>query len=405
MNQSAPPSTLDRRAFLKCSLTLATAFGSGIAVAAESKQSGRGKISAAILGHTGRGDYGHSLDLIFNNRTNIQVSALADPVASGRAAAALRSKALRQYEDYRVMLEKEKPRLVCVAPRWTDQHHAMASAALGIGAHVFMEKPITQTLAQADDLLAKADAAGLKIAIAHQMRLAPGILHLKSKIDEGLLGELLQIRAFGKQDARAGGEDMLVLGSHLFDLIRFFAGDAQWCTAQVRQGGHDISRRDAHEAKESIGLIAGDEIEAQFGFGNGVTATFTSRAKLRQNVSHWGLELIGSKTNARIFADIFPQVFLLHAGTWEETGRNDRWQRLEGDPTIGADDRERGTELANKRVVDDWLEAIEKKRQPVCSGFAGMKALEMIMAVYHAALSARRVPLPLADRAHPLSER
>jgi hypothetical protein len=51
------------------------------------------------------------------------------------------------------------------------------------------------------------------------------------------------------------------------------------------------------------------------------------------------------------------------------------------------------------------LEAIEKKRQPVCSGFAGMKALEMIMAVYHAALSARRVPLPLADRTHPLSER
>src|SRR5205085_4746722 len=182
-----------------------------------------------IIGHTGKGDYGHGLDVIFNGRGNIEVVAVADPVPAGRAAAAARSKALRQYEDYRLMLEKEKPRLVCIAPRWTNQHHAMALAALGIGAHLYMEKPFTQTLAEADEVLAEADRAGLRIAVAHQMRLAPGILQLKKKIDEGLLGELAQIRAYGKQDHRAGGEDMLVLGTHLFDLIRFFAGNASWC--------------------------------------------------------------------------------------------------------------------------------------------------------------------------------
>ena len=99
---------------------------------------------------------------------------------------------------------------------------------------------------------------------------------------------------------------MLVLGTHLFDLIRFFAGDASWCAARVLQNGHEITSQDAHPAKENIGPIAGDEIEAHFGFANGISASFTSRGKLQQQIGHWGLELIGSKTSARILADIVP---------------------------------------------------------------------------------------------------
>src|SRR5437899_12449649 len=102
------------------------------------------------------------------------------------------------------MLEREKPQLVSVAPRWTDQHHAMALAALAAGAHVYLEKPITRTLAEADELLAVADRAGLKIAVAHQMRLAPSILFLQASLEGGLIGDLLEIRAHGKQDQRAG---------------------------------------------------------------------------------------------------------------------------------------------------------------------------------------------------------
>jgi len=398
-----PGSSQSRRAFLKQAALSAgaAAFAQPLGLATELH--GTQKLPAAIIGHTGRGDYGHGLDLIFNGRDNIELVGIADPVPDGRAKAASRSRALRQYDDYRVMLKKEKPRLVCVAPRWSDQHHAMAIAAFQSGAHVYMEKPITQTLAEADDLLARADQGGLKMAVAHQMRMAPNVLRLKQQIDQGLLGELLHIRAYGKQDTRAGGEDMLVLGTHLFDLIRYFAGDALWCTAAVLQNGHPITLEDAHLAKENIGPIAGDEIEAQFGFANGITATFVSRGKLRQSVSHWGLELIGSKTSARILADIFPMVFVLKPGAWGPSGKIDRWERFEHDPTLQAAAADQSTEIANKRVVDEWLEAIQQNRSPVCSGYAAMKSLEMIMAVYHASLSARRVALPLKDRAHPLA--
>lgn len=369
---------------------------------AQTLQGSTRKLKAAIIGHTGHGDFGHEQDLIFNNHPEIEVVAVADPVPSGRAKAALRSRAARQYADYREMLEKERPQLVSVALRWTDQHYAMAKAALESGAHVYMEKPFTQTLTEADDLLAVAEKAGLKIVVAHQMPLSPSIQFLKKELEAGTIGELLEIRAHGKQDARAGAEDMMVLGTHLYDLIRFLAGDALWCTARVLQKGHEITRSDAHSASENIGPIAGDEIEAHFGFPNGVNVTFTSRAKFRQTAGPWGLELFGTKGAAKILTEVVPKIFLLRRSEWNSAGQIDEWLPWPGDPTLNWSAAERGFGPANRKLVDDWLDAIQKKREPICSGRAAMKSLEMIMAVFEAGLSQSRVALPLAKRTHPL---
>jgi predicted dehydrogenase len=357
-------------------------------------------MTAAVIGHTGRGDYGHGLDAIFNDLAGVHLVALADPDPAGRAKAAERTGAPRQYADYREMLDKEKPALVSVAPRYSDQHHAMGMAALAAGAHVLMEKPITPTLAEADELLATADRAGRKIAVAHQMRLAPAVLALKRAIDDGqLLGDLLQLDAWGKQDSRAGGEDMLVLGSHLFDLIRYFAGDARWCSARVLQQGRDITPADARTVAEQIGPVAGDEIEAHFAFDRGVTATFTSRAKLREQTGHWGIQFTGSKASARLLADIAPRAFVMNPTPWTDAGRTEQWQ-----PFTPKNLPEPGdTPAANRRVVEDWLDGIRENREPTCSARAAMKSLEMIMAVYHAALTGARVALPLKDRSHPLN--
>jgi hypothetical protein len=63
-----------------------------------------------------------------------------------------------------------------------------------------------------------------------------------------------------------------------------------------------------------------------------------------------------------------------------------------------------GAQVAgNRRVVDDWLAAIAEQRDPVCSGYAAMKSLEMIHAVFAAGLSRGRVEFPLQNRAHPLA--
>jgi predicted dehydrogenase len=398
MNYSVhKPASYSRRQFfgntaLALAATLPVTLRSG--AAADQR-----KFRAAIIGHTGAGNYGHGLDLIFAGRPNIEVVAMSDPDANGRAKAAARTRAARQYAGFREMLAKEKPDLVSVAPRWTIHHHAMALAALRGGAHVFSEKPFTHTLAEADELLWVAEKPGLKIAVAHQMRLSPGILFLKQQIDAGLIGDLLEIRAHGKQDTRAGGEDLLVLGVHLFDLMRFFAGDAQWCTARVLQSGQPVRSQDARPATEGIGLVVGDELFAQFAFAKGINATFTSRRANQQAAGHWGMELTGSKGAARILADICPRVFVRSHEDW----RTSEWKPIEGDPTAAWSDAERSVSRANERVVDDWLEAIQSNREPVCSGFAGMKAVEMVHAVFAAGLSGERITLPLKNREHPLA--
>jgi predicted dehydrogenase len=403
-NRTARHAWLSRRDFLRQSTLLAGTAGAGWLqlYAAKAAPAANETLRAAILGHTGRGDYGHGMDVLFNDLPGVQVVAVADPVTAGREAAAKRCGALRQYADYRELLAKEKPQLVSIAPRWSDQHHAMAKASLEAGAHLYMEKPITPTLAEADEILALADKHGLKIAVAHQMRLAPNIVHLKQQLAEGLIGDVAQVRTWGKQDGRAGGEDMLVLGTHLFDMLRSLVGNPLWCTARILQQGREFTRADARTVKEQIGLVGGTDIEAQFAFANGVMASFTSRAALRQTVAHWGMELIGSKGVIRILMDVFPQVFQLEAGKWEVSGKTERWLPLKDDPTVNFTSEQRSFGPANRRVVGDWLEAIRVKREPACSGRGAMRALELVMAVYHASLSGRRTPLPLTDRSHPL---
>jgi len=390
-------SLLTRRRFLRYTI----GFGALAPVLVQAAEKPT-QLRAAIIGHTGHGNYGHEHDLIFNGRENIQVVAVADPDAAGRAKAAARSQALRQYEDYRQMLRKEKPHLVCVAPRWTDEHHAMALAALQTGAHVYLEKPITQTLAEADELISTARSAGLKVVVAHQMRLAPNIPALQQSIKQGFIGELLEIRAHGKQDHRAGGEDLIVLGVHLFDLMRCLAGEPSWCAARVIQNGHEITLADAHPATEGIGPVAGDEVVAEFGFANGVQGTFTSRASNREAAGPWGLKLIGTKGAVTVLMEMIPRIYTLKPGQWTDQGRTDEWRRWEQDPTLGTAEAEKGFGKANARVVDDWLAAIREDREPVCSGYAGMKALEMAMAAFAAGLAKGRVELPLKNRQHPL---
>lgn len=396
------PVPLSRRGFLKQSICMAgaTALAGHFSRAAE-PPAGQ-TLRAAVIGHTGRGEYGHGLDLIFEGCPGVEVVAVADPDPAGRAKSVVRCKARRDYADYREMLRQEKPQLVSVAPRWTDQHHAMARAALQAGAHVVLEKPFTQTLVEADDLLAIAARAGLKIAVAHQMRLAPSILFLKKAIADGVIGDLLSIRAHGKQDHRAGGEDMLVLGTHLFDLMRLFAGDAVWCAARVLQSGREVVAQDARNPTENIGPVIGDEIEAQFAFANGVNGVFTSRAKNRETAGPWGLEIHGSKGVVRILAEVLPKVYARRSSEWTASGSHEEWRPLDGDPTLNLSTAARSFGPANQRVVNDWLESIRDNREPACSGSAAMKSIEMVMAVFQAGLTRSRVTIPLAGREHPL---
>lgn len=389
---------LTRRQF--AGTALAASFATSLALS-ESSAPTRRHI-AAVIGHTGRGDYGHGLDEAFASHPALNLVAIADANPDGLKKAAERTRAPRQYLDYREMLKKEQPGIVAIAPRHTDQHHAMALAALHAGAHLYCEKPFTTSLDESDELLAVASKTGRKIAVAHQMRLAPQVVHLVKWLKAGGVGEIVSMQSHGKQDRRAGGEDMIVLGTHLFDMMRLIAGDAVSCQAWIRQNGKPASQAQTKPATENIGPVLGDEIEARFEFASGVTGSFVSRARLRETLGPWGLTIQGTRGAALILMDIFPRVFVRTSFDNGVRERREHWQPLTDDPSLQLVEAERGFPAANRRVVNNLLASIEQTREPECGGENAAKALEMAMAAYHSSLTDSRCAIPMTRREHPL---
>src|SRR5262245_59448612 len=187
----------------------------------------------AVIGRTGRGNYGHGLDIVWREFKNVEIVAVADENEAGRTAAQKRLGARNAYADYRDMLKKERPQIVSVADRYLDQHRDMVIACAEAGANIFLEKPMCRTLAEADEMVAACERHHVKLAIAHQTRYSPRLQRVKEMIAAGQIGDVLELRGRGKEDSRAGGQDLMVLGTHIFDLMRFLAGDPRWCLARV----------------------------------------------------------------------------------------------------------------------------------------------------------------------------
>ncbi len=358
----------------------------------------------AVIGRTGRGNYGHGMDIVWNEIEQADVVAVADSDAEGLAAAAKRLKAPRSYADYRQMLEKERPQIVSVAPRWLDCHRDMVLACAEFGCHVLLEKPMCQTLEQADEMVTAFEKRKLKLAIAHQTRYSPALVHAQKAIADGLLGDLLELRGRGKEDARAGGEDLMVLGTHVMDLMRFLAGDARWCFAQVSQSGKPVTAGDVRDGAEGIGPLAGDEIHAMYRF-DGVTTGYFSTHRARQGASsRFGLQVYGSKGILTMTTGAVPEIWFVQDPSWQPGRSKAVWKRL---TTAGIDQPEPLTDpqhrLGNRLIAQDLIRAIETDTQPRGSIYDGRAALEMILAVYESHRLGAPVPLPLYNRKHPLS--
>jgi predicted dehydrogenase len=363
-------------------------------------------LKAAIIGHTGAGDYGHGIERLFQGLPNVSVVAVADPDDSGRAKAKAASDAARDYADYRMMLDKEKPDLVAVAPRWATEHRAMSMAALETGAHLYLEKPFTITLAEADDILRLAKQKQRRVAVAHVTRMAPTVLRLEKALREGLIGEVLEIHTVGKMDSRAGGQDMTVLGLHVFDLARLFGGEVQWCQARIRHQGKAPTIADAKESpSDKVGPVVGDDIFALFAMDSGVNVTFRSRAGLDKAVGPFGMEILGTHGIVRLNSGFAPGISLLKEPNRAATTRTENWKDWTGgiDPATEATfEGLTGYDASHRRVVRDWLQAIAENREPLGSGERAMKAIEMAHGVFQAGITGERVEFPLVKRTHPL---
>lgn len=390
---------MERRTFLTQTAAVAAALSMGGAGAADT--AARKPYRACIIGDSLQGKYGHSLHLVWALRGDVEVVALADPDEAGREKHAREAGAPRTYADYRQMLEKERPDLVAVGPRWTAHHREYLLACAEAGAHGILEKPLTPDLAEADEVIAAMAAKNLKWAIAFNFRASPEIAHARKLLfEEGLIGDILEIRGRGKEDARSGGEDLIVLGIHLFDMMIYFLGKPRWCASRILVDGRTAARDDIRDATEALGPVVGDSLHAVFGFDRGVPGYFTSTKVKNANPGRYGMDIYGSNGIATIRIDPKPTVYYIQEPSWAPGGKDSIWKRLPDCP--GAPEREPGAVAHYAPIIDDLIEAIEEDRAPKISLEDGRQATEMIQAVFEAPLHGGYVDMPLKERAHPL---
>jgi len=368
-------------------------------------------LRVVAIGHTGRGDYGHAIDELWTDAADTKLIAVADPSPEGLEAASRRL-GVKGYADWRTMLTEVEPEIVVICTRHLENHATMAIAAAEAGVKgIFMEKPFVRTPQEADAVVAACEKSGTKLSVAFVNRHADTFARVREMLDEGRIGRLLEMRARGKEDARGGGEDLWVLGGHLLDLMANLGGPPQWCQATASLAGRPVTKADATEGPEGLGLIAGDRIDAMWGLADGITGFFASVREAGRGQPAFGLTLVGTAGAIQIRPDQQPQAFLRRAPLWR-VDRDIPWQPILPDgrllenaaaaPRASREDRVAVRAGWGRRAAADLVDAIREGREPETGMYASRTVVEMTAAVYASSLSGERIDWPLAKRGNPL---
>ncbi|MEX2112382.1 MAG: Gfo/Idh/MocA family oxidoreductase [Pirellulales bacterium] len=362
------------------------------------------RLRAAVIGRTGRGDYGHGLDVMWLGIPDVELVAVADDDKAGLAKTASKLKLDKAYADYRQMLDEVKPDVVSIGPRWLDAHRDIVVNTAERGVHMYLEKPLCRTLAEADEMVAACERTHSKLAIAHTTRFSPRIPVVQEMLASNKIGRVLEFRGRGKEDQRGGGEDLWVLGSHVMDQIRLFGGDPRWCLGLVTKAGKPINTADVIEGNEGIGPLAGDGVNAMYGLSGATTAYFASHRATSGQRPRFGLTILGSEGILEITTGYLPSVKYLADPSWSPGLSGAKWQNVTsagiGKPEPVEDADRHGGNYAGGREL---IAAIRENRQPNSSIYDARGAIEMIVAVFASQMAGKPVELPLTNRQNPLN--
>lgn len=192
--------TISRRQFQQTSLVFSSAAllgGVHSQVAAEVAPAAMNKMSIAIMGVNGRGS---ALAQTFLSQPNCEIAAICDvdTRALERAITAVSAKQERKpqaFGDIRKLLEdKSIDALVVAAP---NHWHAPATIlATGMGKHVYVEKPCSQTAEEGELAVAAARKHNRVVTMGTQRRSFPGIAEGIKRLHDGVIGPVHYARCW-----------------------------------------------------------------------------------------------------------------------------------------------------------------------------------------------------------------
>lgn len=299
---------------------------------------------------------------------DVQVAVVAD-VDPARAEALARPLGAQAVTEWKRVLDKPLDAVSICLPHHLHLEPAVAAAERGW--HILLEKPIANTLAEADAIVNAARRGGVRLMISFVHRFREEWQTARAIIARGELGQptmaldnLLSqggrhVPAWVWRKAEAGGGVLMYGGIHAVDRVRWLLGsEVTHVYAQARTYSQETDVEDG--------------LTAILTFANGATATlFENSPGYRVTPRHWATEVFGTQGMLRVWTREFV-----------EFSSETRAYRL----NIERDDN-------FLRQAQEFVSAIREDRDPSVTGEDGRAALAIALAVYQSAATGHVVQL------------
>lgn len=220
----------------------------------------------------------------------------------------------RRFRDYRDLLASGLVDAVDIATS-NDVHVPIAMAALDAGLPVSVEKPIGMNFAESMALEKKSKDTGLPVFVCFSWRYRPHPRYMKYLVDNGEIGKLYHIYVKCIKDSglwvgrrlewrfqkdRAGSGVLCDLGSHMFDMIRFFGEEFENVYCDM---GTIVTSRQKEDSEEWAEVTTDDWSNVICRLKSGIGATVTLSRCATNEKDTIEFYLIGEKGSLRFLYD------------------------------------------------------------------------------------------------------
>ena len=293
------------------------------------------------------------------------------------------------YEDFELFLEHRPMTMVAIgSPSGLHAEQGIAAARQGL--HVLVEKPIDINTARADGLIAECERSGVRLGVFFQDRVAPELVRLKGLIDAGRLGKPILASARVKwyrppeyysesrwRGTRAldGGGALINQGVHTVDLLLWLMGDVTRVQSKTITALHKIEVEDT--------------TVATLEFSNGAVGTLEATTSVYPGYPR-RLELTGSEGTIIVEHD------RIISATLREPLDNFA-EREAGDFNVAATSPIVSDVRGHRRILEDFIRAIEINGRPICDGREGRRSVELVQAIYKSSSMGQGVTLACAS--------
>lgn len=332
---------------------------------------------------------------VMNNQAKLELCAVCDPVPERMEAVLApvpeaQRASVRRYADYREMLKKEQPQLCAIATE-SGFHAAIGLDVIAAGSNLIIEKPIALSLKDARALIAAAQEKGVKLCACHQNRFNKSIQKIRSAVEAGSFGRMLHGTAHIRWNrgpsyyeqapwrgtwAQDGGA-LMNQCIHNIDLLRWMMGDdVTEVMAYTDNLNHDYIQA------EDLGMALVKFASGAYGIIEGTTNIYP------RNLEET-LYLFGSDGTVKAGGKSVNIIEAWDFRNSTEDAETVKQQYCENPPNVYG--------YGHTPLYADVIDAILNDRAPYVDGHAGLRALEMILAIYLSAAQHRPVQLPLTD--------